>query len=199
MSKQQSGAKKRAKGGSPKKQIKRLRRKAIATLRQARLTAQLELVAAEAAAAQIRERALAAGGRRDRAGRAPRPTPRWRARSSRVGSMPPTPRSSTAPPQKPKRARVLAEAELKASRIMSDAESEARTRRDQIIAEAMQEAAAIRSAATEEIAGFLTPPRRRAGATARDRARGSGAASSPTRVQRPPPTRRGCATRPNRS
>src|SRR5262249_17746919 len=47
------------KGGSPKKAIKRLRRKAVATLRQARLTAQLELVAADAVAAQIRERALA--------------------------------------------------------------------------------------------------------------------------------------------
>ena len=47
MSKEPSGTKKRAKGGSPKKQIKRLRRKAIATLRQARLTAQLELVGAE--------------------------------------------------------------------------------------------------------------------------------------------------------
>ena len=54
MSKQTHGGK-----GSPKKQIKRLRRKAIATLRQARLTAQLELVAAEAAAAQIREAAHA--------------------------------------------------------------------------------------------------------------------------------------------
>ena len=42
----------RPKGGSPKKAIKRLRRKAIATLRQARLTAQLELVAAEAAGAR---------------------------------------------------------------------------------------------------------------------------------------------------
>ena len=50
---------------------------------------------------------------------------------------------------------MLAEAELKASRITSDAESEARTRRDQIIAEAMEEAASIRSAATEEVAGFL--------------------------------------------
>src|SRR3954454_10244112 len=47
------------KGGSPKKQIKRLRRKAVSTLRQARLTAQLELVAAEAAGAQIREAAHA--------------------------------------------------------------------------------------------------------------------------------------------
>ena len=45
MSKQQSGAKKRGRGGSPKKQIKRLRRKAIATLRQARLSAQLEQAA----------------------------------------------------------------------------------------------------------------------------------------------------------
>src|SRR5713101_5546738 len=47
------------KGGSPKKAIKRLRRKAVATLRQARLTAQLELVAADAAAAKIREEARA--------------------------------------------------------------------------------------------------------------------------------------------
>src|SRR5213080_2591552 len=55
MSKQQRAGK----GGSPKKQIKRLRRKAVATLRQARLTAQLELVSAEAQAARIREAALA--------------------------------------------------------------------------------------------------------------------------------------------
>src|SRR3978361_1158193 len=47
------------KGGSPKKQIKRLRRNAIATLRQARLTAQLELVTAAATAAHIREAAHA--------------------------------------------------------------------------------------------------------------------------------------------
>ena len=51
---------KTAKGGSPKKAIKRIRRKAVATLRQARLTAQLELLAAEATAAQIREQALEA-------------------------------------------------------------------------------------------------------------------------------------------
>src|SRR5882757_3272501 len=51
--------KRSGKGGSPRKQIKRLRRKAVATLRQARLTAQLELVAAEASAAQIREAAHA--------------------------------------------------------------------------------------------------------------------------------------------
>src|SRR5438067_99363 len=55
-----SNQKRSGKGGSPKKAIKRLRRKAVATLRQARLTAQLELVAAEAAAAQIREDAHAA-------------------------------------------------------------------------------------------------------------------------------------------
>jgi len=60
MPKQKSGSKKCGRGGSPKKAIKRLRRKAIATLREARLTAQLELVAAEAAAAQLRERALEA-------------------------------------------------------------------------------------------------------------------------------------------
>src|SRR4051794_5789482 len=56
MSKQQHAGK----GGSPKKQIKRLRRKAVATLRQARLTAQLELVSADAEAARLREAALAA-------------------------------------------------------------------------------------------------------------------------------------------
>jgi len=56
MSKQQHAGK----GGSPKKQIKRLRRKAVATLRQARLTAQLELVSAEAESARMREAALAA-------------------------------------------------------------------------------------------------------------------------------------------
>ena len=60
MPKQTSGSKKCGRGGSPKKAIKRLRRKAIATLREARLTAQLELVAAEAAGAQLRERALEA-------------------------------------------------------------------------------------------------------------------------------------------
>src|SRR4051794_39115387 len=54
-----SNQKHSGKGGSPKKQIKRLRRNAVATLRQARLTAQLELVSAEAAAAQIREAAHA--------------------------------------------------------------------------------------------------------------------------------------------
>src|SRR6476661_16173 len=60
MPKQTSGSKKCGRGGSPKKAIKRLRRKAIATLREARLTAQLELVAAEAAGAQLRERAIEA-------------------------------------------------------------------------------------------------------------------------------------------
>jgi len=62
MPKQKPSSKKCGRGGSPKKAIKRLRRKAIATLREARLTAQIELVAAEAAAAQLRERALEAAG-----------------------------------------------------------------------------------------------------------------------------------------
>src|SRR5215470_6477861 len=104
MSKQKPSGK-----GSPKKQIKRLRRKAVATLRQARLTAQLELVTADAEAARIREAALAAAADEARA--------------------------------------VLAEAELKAARVTREAEIEARTRRDAIVAEAMQEASTIRSAA----------------------------------------------------
>ena len=154
MPKQQSGAKKQSRGGSPKKQIKRIRRKAIATLRQARLTAQLELVAAEAAAAQIRERALASAAdetalvRAEAHAEVARTLEQGRLDAANAAL------EHRATAEAEARA-VVAEAELKASRITADAEDDARTRRDQIIAEAMQEAAAIRSAATEEIAGFL--------------------------------------------
>ena len=110
-------------GGSPKKAIKRLRRKAVATLRQARLTAQLELVAAEATAAQLRERALeAAANETARCG--PRRTPSSPGCSSRAGSKPPRPLEHRATAEAEARA-LLAEAELKASRIVRDAKPRA--------------------------------------------------------------------------
>jgi hypothetical protein len=150
------------KGGSPKKQIKRLRRKAVATLRQARLTAQLELIAAEASAAQIREAAHAAAAeetatlRADAHSEVERIREQGRADAVTAATAAAAEVATELRNAADAQARaVLAEAELKAARITRDAESDARARRDQIVAEAMQEAATIRAAATEEITGFL--------------------------------------------
>src|SRR4051794_5657619 len=146
------------KGGSPKKQIKRLRRKAVATLRQARLTAQLELVSAEAESARIREAALAAAAdetaaiRADAHAEAGRILEQGRADATAAGSAVAVEQRSAAEAEA--RA-VLAEAEPKAARVVREAEIEARSRRDQIVADAMQEAVTIRSSANEEVTGFL--------------------------------------------
>ena len=75
MPKQTSGSKKCGRGGSPKKAIKRLRRKAIATLREARLTAQLELVAAQRHDPQIRAAHQHLGTPAQR--RSSDPSPHW--------------------------------------------------------------------------------------------------------------------------
>jgi hypothetical protein len=149
-----TGSKKKRKGGSPKKAIKRLRRRAIATLRQARLTAQLELLAAEAAAARMREQALAATAEETATLRADA-----RAEVSRLLEQGRVDAASAAGEQRAAadaevRA-ILAEAELKAARVVAEAEVEAQARREQIVADAMQEAVTIRAAATDEIAGFL--------------------------------------------
>src|SRR5215212_4759003 len=146
------------KGGSPKKQIKRLRRKAIATLRQARLTAQLELVSAEAAAGHIRESAHAAALaeaealRADARAEATQILERSHADAASAAAAVAAEQRSAAEAEA--RA-VLAEAELKAARITRDAEIEARVRRDEILADAMQEAATIRRAGNDEVVGFL--------------------------------------------
>ena len=89
---------------------------------------------------------------------------------------------------------LLAEAELKVSRIRPRRGSRGRTDRDQIVADAMQEAATIRSTATDEVAGFLRrldderarllKPRRRGGAGGQRRARPS-ATDAARRATRP--------------